>query len=73
MLKKLLLGILCVLLFIPIYAFKIEPNLVVVHRFQLGDTSLPKELKVLQLSDIQVSESYATKRLDKVIRRYQRN
>lgn len=69
MLKKILLGILCVLLFIPIYAFKIEPNLVVVHRFQLGDTSRPKELKVLQLSDIQVSESYATNRLDKVIRK----
>ena len=69
MLKKILLGMLCVLLFIPIYAFKIEPNLVVVHRFQLGDTSQPKELKVLQLSDIQVSESYATNRLDKVIRK----
>lgn len=69
MIKRLLLGVLLLLLFIPIYAFKIEPNLVVVHRLQLGDSSKPEELKVLQLSDIQVSESYATKRLDKVIRK----
>ena len=69
MIKRLLLGVLLLLLFIPIYAFKIEPNVVVVHRLQLGDSSKPEELKVLQLSDIQVSESYATKRLDKVIRK----
>lgn len=69
MIKRLLLGVLLLLLFIPIYAFKIEPNLVVVHRLQLGASSKPEELKVLQLSDIQVSESYATKRLDKVIRK----
>lgn len=69
MIKKILLGIVLVLLLIPLYAFKIEPNLAVVHRIRLGDKSKPEALNVLQLSDIQVSESYTTKRLDQVIRK----
>lgn len=69
MLKKFLLGIVLILLFVPVYAFKIEPNLAIVHRLHLGDQSKPEELKVVQLSDIQVSESYATNRLDKVIKK----
>lgn len=69
MIRKILLTILILIVALPIYAFKIEPNLVVVHRLQLGDPNKPKEVKVLQLSDIQVSESYATNRIDKVIRK----
>lgn len=69
MIKKILLGIVLALLLIPLYAFKIEPNLAVVHRIRLGDKSKPEALNVLQLSDIQVSESYTTKRLDQVIRK----
>ncbi|MGG5372972.1 metallophosphoesterase [Enterococcus sp. AZ196] len=69
MFKKIFIGLVLILVCIPIYAFKIEPSLAVVHRLQLGNKSMPKELKVLQLSDIQVSESYSTKRLDKVIRK----
>lgn len=69
MIKKILLGLFLILLAIPIYAFKIEPNLAVVHHLKLGDQAKPAELKVVQLSDIQVSESYATNRLDKVIRK----
>lgn len=70
--KKIILGILLILLAVPLYAFKIEPNLVVVHHLSLGDSAKPAEIKVLQLSDIQVSESYATKRLDKVIAKVNR-
>lgn len=70
--KKIILGILLILLVVPLYAFKIEPNLVVVHHLSLGDSAKPVEIKVLQLSDIQISESYATKRLDKVIAKVNR-
>lgn len=69
MIKKILLGVVLILLAVPLYAFKIEPNLAVVHHLQMGDQSKPKELKVVQLSDIQVSESYANNRLDKVVRK----
>jgi|GEM_PF-4375336 len=51
MIKKILLGIVLVLLLIPLYAFKIEPNLAVVHRIRLGDKSKPEALNVLQLSE----------------------
>lgn len=69
MIKKIVIGVFLLLAAVPFYAFKIEQNLAIVHRLQLGESSLPKELKVLQLSDIQVSDSYATNRLDKVIRK----
>lgn len=69
MFKKIIAALMMLALFIPIYAFKIEPNLAVVHQLKLGDQSQPAEIKVVQLSDIQVSESYETKRLDKVIRK----
>lgn len=69
MIRKIMVGLILLLAFIPFYAFKIEPNLAVVHRLELGDQSKPAEVKVVQLSDIQVSESYATNRLDKVIKK----
>lgn len=67
--KKIIAALLLLSVIVPFYAFQIEPNLVVVHQMKIGDHSLPAEVKVVQLSDIQVSESYETKRLDKVIRK----
>ena len=72
MIKKIVLGVVLIVLALPIYAFAIEPNIVIVHQLDLGDRTKPKALKVVQLSDIQVSESYETKRLDKVIRKVNR-
>lgn len=57
---------LLVLIALPIYAFKIEPFLVKVNHIELG-TAPQEELKVVQISDIQVSESYEANRLDTVI------
>ena len=67
--KKIIAALLLLSVIVPFYAFQIEPNLVVVHQMKIGDHSRPSEVKVVQLSDIQVSESYETKRLDKVIRK----
>ena len=53
---------------LPIYAWKIEPNLVHVNQVTLGKKNQREPLNVVQLSDIQVSEFYETKRLDKVIK-----
>ena len=54
---------------LPIYAWKIEPNLVHVNQVTLGKKNQREPLNVVQLSDIQVSEFYETKRLDKVIKK----
>lgn len=69
MFKKIIAALVLLALFIPFYAFKLEPNLAVVHQLKLGNQNKPAEIKVVQLSDIQVSDSYETKRLDKVIRK----
>lgn len=65
--KRTLLAIFLIILFIPIYAFKIEPRLSVVHHIPLSYGKAQTELKVLQLSDIQVSESYQANRLTKIV------
>ena len=49
------------------YAVKIEPYRLVVHDYQLGKQTSNTELKVVQISDIQVSESYTENRLDKLV------
>lgn len=67
--KKIVAAIALLIVFIPFYAFKIEPNLVVTHHLKLGDRTRPAEVKIVQLSDIQVSESFETNRLAKVIRK----
>ncbi|MGR3742354.1 metallophosphoesterase [Companilactobacillus sp. DQM5] len=67
MFKKILFFIVLIIIFIPIYAFKIEPFLVHTNHIQLGDPHKQEQLKVVQISDIQVSEAYASNRLDRVI------
>lgn len=71
-LKKIGLILLFCFLALPVYAFKIEPALVRVRHLTIGDRQKPKALTVVQLSDIQVSESYATHRLDRVIQKVNR-
>ncbi len=48
-----------------------QPNLVHVNQVTLGKKNQREPLNVVQLSDIQVSEFYETKRLDKVIKKSQ--
>ncbi|WP_159723310.1 metallophosphoesterase [Enterococcus sp. CSURQ0835] len=68
--KKFLLGLGVLLLLLFVYAFQIEPRLVAVHRLEFGKP--PAAVKVVQLSDIQVSESYRAGRLKKIIRKANR-
>ncbi len=67
MVKKIGLSIMLLFFFLiialPIYAWKIEPNLVHVNQVTLGKKNQREPLNVVQLSDIQVSEFYETKRL----------
>ncbi|EHU5028391.1 metallophosphoesterase [Enterococcus faecalis] len=74
--KKIGLSIMLLFFFLiialPIYAWKIEPNLVHVNQVTLGKKNQREPLNVVQLSDIQVSEFYETKRLDKVIKKVNR-
>lgn len=58
-----------VLLFIPLYAFKIEPSFVTVNRMTFEQATKENTMKVVQVSDIQLSEAYSTKRLDKIVRK----
>lgn len=73
MVKKIGLSIMLLFFFLiialPIYAWKIEPNLVHINQVTLGKKNQREPLNVVQLSDIQVSEFYETKRLDKVIKK----
>ncbi|MFJ7667520.1 metallophosphoesterase [Lysinibacillus sp. NPDC097195] len=48
------------------YAFKIEPNRLVVHSYDLHGNK-GQALKVVQLSDIQVSETYTVKQLQDLV------
>ncbi|MCD5001511.1 metallophosphoesterase [Enterococcus saccharolyticus] len=65
--RKIIFLIVIIVIFLPIYAFQIEPRLVKVNSVELGTGT--QELKVVQLSDIQLSESYKENRLDKVIKK----
>lgn len=53
----------------PVYAFKVEPNLVKINHINIGNSQTEKELKVVQISDIQVSEEYDTSHLDQIIKK----
>lgn len=69
MFKKISLFILVIIVLIPVYAFKVEPFLVHTNHVQIGDNNKTEQLKVVQVSDIQVSEAYGTNRMDKIIER----
>lgn len=68
--KKLLLSLFLLSGLALLYAFQVEPRLVVVHRLVFGDP--PAAVKAVQLSDIQVSDSYQAGRLANVIRKVNR-
>lgn len=52
---------------VPVYAFKVEPFMVHTNNISLGDNQKKTQLKLVQISDIQVSKAYESNRLDKVI------
>lgn len=49
------------------YAFKIEPTMLIVHSYDLHGNNDGQALKVVQLSDIQVSETYSVKQLENLV------
>lgn len=61
-----LLIVVCVI-FIPYYAFKIEPTFVKVNQLSFEKGTQENTVKVVQISDIQLSEAYATDKLPKII------
>ncbi|MEH6942132.1 metallophosphoesterase [Bacillus sp. JJ722] len=65
-LVKVVIGLIISLCLLLAYAFKIEPAMTVVHSYDLnGKTG--ESVKVVQLSDIQVSETYTIKELNELI------
>lgn len=69
MIKWLMLVAVLTLVLIPVYAFKIEPSFVKVNHMTFEQGTKENEMKVVQVSDIQLSEAYSEKRLDKIVRK----
>ncbi|GKQ42379.1 hypothetical protein RD055328_03020 [Companilactobacillus sp. RD055328] len=69
MFKKISFFIVIIIIFIPIYSFAIEPFLVHTNHVTIGEDTKNEQLKVVQISDIQVSEAYGSDRLDKIVTR----
>lgn len=69
-LKIILCLFICIILFF-IYIFKIEPFLLVVHQYKIkgNDSSIQSNIKLIQISDIQVSKSYTEKNLEKIVKK----
>lgn len=68
--KRILLFLLLVLILtglLAVYAVKIEPYRLTVQGHQLKKGTASTELKVVHISDIQVSESYSENRLEKLV------
>lgn len=59
----LLIILFCILI---VYAIKIEPALTVIHSYDLNEDN-GESIKVVQLSDIQVSETYSIKELNGLV------
>lgn len=53
------------------YAFAIEPSITVTHEYKLNEntTEADTKLKVVQLSDIQVNETYTVDNLNKLVKK----
>lgn len=52
-----------------VYAFKVEPLTIVTHVYELNEKAVNSDqiLRVVQLSDIHISESYTTKKLNHLV------
>ncbi|WP_353990443.1 metallophosphoesterase [Pediococcus argentinicus] len=63
-----LFGLFIVML--PLYAFKIEPNMLTVKQVQINENkdANATKLKIVQISDLHISNSYPVGKLDKVIK-----
>lgn len=57
----------CLLGGLLFYGFGIEPFLLVTHTYSLGNEENSTKLRVVQISDIQLSENYDTSRLEKIV------
>ena len=69
--KRIILFILMILILtglLAVYAVKIEPYRLAVHDYELKKGPASIELKLVHISDIQVSEAYSEDRLGKWIR-----
>lgn len=66
---KLFIFFLLIIIFTPVYAFKIEPNMIRTTHVSLGKETDTQQLKLVQISDVHVSKEYGINHLDKVIKK----
>ena len=68
--KRIILFILLILILtglLAVYAVKIEPYRLAVRDYDLKNGAASAELKLVHISDIQVSEAYSEERLGKLV------
>lgn len=51
----------------PLYAFFIEPKMIITHRYTVGSNDGQKAVKVVQLSDIHIQKKYPVAQLEKIV------
>lgn len=61
--------LICVILVVAFYAIKIEPYRLVVREHELGSADADSRIRVVQVSDIQISESYTAENLMELVAR----
>lgn len=67
--KSLIIAVLLTVLAIFIYAFQVEPNLIRTDRVVINNNSTGDDLKIVQISDIHISDKYPVKKLDKIVKK----
>ena len=70
---KWLLVLICLAGGVLFYGFGIEPNLLVTHAYQLTQSEGGTSLRIVQISDIQLSEHYDTSRLETIVEKVNAN
>lgn len=66
---KIILVTILVLASVGIYAFKVEPNLLITKEYQLGDRDTDQTLSIIQFSDLELSEYYTAGQLPAIVDR----
>ena len=70
---KWLLVLICLTGGVLFYGFGIEPYLLVTHAYQLIQSEGGTSLRIVQISDIQLSEHYDTSRLERIVEKVNAN
>ncbi|AWN66179.1 MULTISPECIES: metallophosphoesterase [Lactococcus] len=66
---SLIILIICTVIGVFYYAFKVEPYRLVVNEHQVNNTNSKENLKIVQLSDLHIKKDFNADQLDKVIQK----